>query len=311
MSDLYFSRRSSFNKKVLKTFLFIFITLILFCAGTLLLVGERGLISPSNILGETKKPDSNLAEVVNNSLIGTQGIYAIYIKNLSTGEFYATREHQQFEAGSLYKLWIMATAVKQIEGGNLSEDQELSEDVVTLNRKFGIDPDYAELTGGTVDLTVGSALNQMITISHNYAALLLTDRVKLSNVAKFLQGSGFKESVVGVEGDSPKTTASDIGQFLEKLYKGELGSPENTQKMLNFLKAQKLNDKLPKYLPKGTVIAHKTGEIDTLSHDGGIVFTEKGDYIIVVLSESNYPPGAEERIALISKSVFDYFTQAR
>ena len=124
-----------------------------------------------------------------------------------------------------------------------------------------------------------------------------------------METNGFKDSSVGGSGDSPKSTADDIALFFEKLYKGELANTQYTKEMLDLLKAQTLNDKLPKYLPKGTVVAHKTGEIDYLSHDGGIVYAPTGDYIIVVLSESSYPPGAEERIAQISKRVFDYFSK--
>lgn len=77
--------------------------------------------------------------------------------------------------------------------------------------------------------------------------------------------------------------------------------------MIDILKKQTLNEKLPKYLPQGTLIAHKTGEIDYLSHDGGIVFSKKGDYVIVVMTEADSPSGVEERIAQISKNVFNYF----
>ena len=77
--------------------------------------------------------------------------------------------------------------------------------------------------------------------------------------------------------------------------------------MIGLLKMQKLNEKLPKYLPNGTVVAHKTGEIDFLTHDAGIIYTKNGDYIIAIFSESDYPPGAKERIAQISKAVYNYF----
>lgn len=79
----------------------------------------------------------------------------------------------------------MATVYKQIKDGKLTEDQVLSKDVDTLNEKFNIDPDSAELTNGTITLTVGAALNQMITISHNYAVLLLTQKVKLSPTVSY------------------------------------------------------------------------------------------------------------------------------
>lgn len=245
-----------------------------------------------------------LQEVVASALEGSKGTYGIAIKNLKTQESYYLNEHKVFESASLYKLWIMAEAFEQIQNGKLSEDELLSEDVLVLNEEFNIDPNYAEMTNGEISLTVKNAINQMITISHNYSALLLTERIKISNVGNFLKKQGFTESKIG---GSPQTTPYDIALFFEKLYKGQLANKENTQKMIDVLKKQALNDKLPKYLPKGTLIAHKTGEIDFLSHDGGIVFTKKGDYIIVVMSESAFPSGAEERIAGISKKVYEYF----
>ena len=40
---------------------------------------------------------------------------------------------------------------------------------------------------------------------------------------------------------------------------------------------------------------------------GQINQKSNGEYIIVVLSKSAYPPGAEERIAEISRAVYEYF----
>ena len=77
--------------------------------------------------------------------------------------------------------------------------------------------------------------------------------------------------------------------------------------MLGFLKGQQLNDVLPKYLPENIVVAHKTGNIDAFDNDAGIVYGPKGDYIIVLLSESDNPAGAEDRMAQLSKAVYDYF----
>ena len=97
--------------------------------------------------------------------------------------------------------------------------------------------------------------------------------------------------------------------FFEKLYRGELADKETSAKLLDLLNRQKLNNKLPRHLPSGTVIAHKTGELGRVSHDAGIVYTDKGEYIIVVLTESSAPLGAEERIADISKNVYTYFNR--
>lgn len=255
------------------------------------------------VLG-SKPASGNLKEAVEKSLEGSKGTYAIAIKNLKTEESFYLNEHRSFEAGSLYKLWVLATTVQQLEKSNLNEEEQLNQSVRHLNAAFGIDPDSAELTDGVVTLTVTQALNQMITISHNYATYLLVEKIGNPLIRDFLRNTNLKESVLE---DPSRTTTYDLVQFFEKLYKGELSTPEGTRKMLDILKKQKLNDKLPRYLPEGTVVAHKTGEIDYLTHDVGIVFSDKGDYIIAVMSESAFPPGAEERIAELSKNVYDYF----
>lgn len=257
---------------------------------------------------EAANPD-NLKKAVENTLVGTKGNYGIVIKNLKTGESYFANEHKVFESGSLYKLWIMATVFSKIEERVLEDTEVLSRDIASLNRIFGIDSEVAELTEGSISLSIGNALNQMITISHNYAALLLTERIKLSRVAQFLKDKGFGESKVGIGGNVPVSTPADISLFFEKLYKGELAGQEYTDKMIDLLKNQKLNNKLPKNLPKEISIAHKTGELGWFSHDGGIVYTDKGDYIIVVMSESDKPAAAEDRIAQISEAVYQYFNR--
>lgn len=254
-----------------------------------------------------EKKDEQLKQTIEKSLEGTNGRYSVVIKNLKTGVSYYRNEKQVYDSGSLYKLWVMGEAFEQINQGIISEDEELSKSIESLNNSFQIDPELAEQSSGTITLTVSQALNQMITISHNYAALLLAEKLKLSQVAKYLKDKGFVESKVGTEGESPKTTAVEIAQFYEKLYKGELADPTSTQKMLDLLKNQKLKNKLPAKLPEGVQIAHKTGEIGWFTHDGGIVYSSNGDYIIVVLSESDSPKGAEERIAELSKAVYDFF----
>lgn len=251
-------------------------------------------------------PLITLESVIIKTLVGSEGDYSIVVKNVKTEETYSFNENKVYPTASLYKLWIMATAFSQIERGILKENESISEDIANLNRVFNLASGSAELENGTISFTVASALHQMITISHNYAALLLTQKVKLSEVKSFLVSHGFGESTIISEGP-PTTTASDIALFLEKLYKGQLGSKESTNKMLDLLKKQELNNKLPRGLPKGTIIAHKTGELDSYSHDGGIVYAKNGDYIIVVLSDTNFPPGAEERIGKISQAVYDYF----
>lgn len=258
---------------------------------------------------EIKPLKPSLRSIVEQSLVGSEGRYGIVIKNFKTGESYQLNEHQVFTAGSLYKLWVMGTAFQKIKDGDLKEDEDLSEKIEALNEEFNIAPEDVELQTGNISLTVIQALEQMITISHNYAALLLTKRIKLSSVKVFLKENGFAQSQLGIDADTdfPVTTPFDIALFYEKLYKKELVAPLQADKMIELLQNQKLNDGLSKYLPSEVKIAHKTGEIGWFKHDAGIVYSVNGDYLIVILSESDSPAGAQEKIALLSKAVYDYF----
>ena len=247
-----------------------------------------------------------LRTTLNNIISKEKGTYSVVIRNLVTNEVVKINERTKMEPGSLYKLWVMATVMEKLEKGELTEDQLLSDSVVNINSAFKIDPESAELTEGIVSFTVNTALEQMITISHNYAALILAKKIRLASVDAFLSRYNFQDSLIG---QPPQTTAEDISLFFDKLYKKELVTTERSIQMLDLLKRQKLNNKLPKYLPSGTIIAHKTGEIGTFSHDAGIVYSKNGPYSIVIFSDSGIPKEAEETIARLSQATYTYFEE--
>ncbi|MBI2334287.1 serine hydrolase [Candidatus Daviesbacteria bacterium] len=232
---------------------------------------------------------TGLKDEIADLLKDSEGKYGIYIKNLSTGEIFSRQEDEEFQAGSLYKLWVMKAAFEQIKEGKIKEDDLLVADVVFLNKKFDLDKEEAEFQSGMINFSIKSAIEQMITISHNYAALALLNRL-------------------GSSEDIPeKITAKEAASFLEKLYRGEIIDQEYSKQMMELLSRQTINDRIPKYLPPGTKVAHKTGDIGFFENDAGVIFSPKGDFVIVVLSETKDPAAAGEIIAKISEAVYDYF----
>lgn len=263
----------------------------------------EGLNASVKVIKDIVNP-SELPEVVKKSLEGTRGTYAVAIKNLKTQETYFFNENREFQTASLYKLWVMAIAYRQIEAGKLDPDKILVRDIADLNSEFNIATDEAELTEGTLELDVKRAINQMITVSNNYAGLALVNEVGVNNIKKFLKDEDLLHSH---DDDIPDTSAADIALFYEKLYLGQLAGKDSTAEMINILKSQQINDRLPKYLPENIDVAHKTGELDNFKHDAGIVFSPKGDYILVILSESDDSQAAAEREAQLSKAIYEYF----
>lgn len=268
------------------------------------------IISQENTSPITKPstPEVTLSSLVSSSLVNAPGRYGIYIKHLSTGETYSILPQDQFTAASLYKLWVMAAVYERIQSGSLARNTTLSQTIPYLNRAFSIPDSAAELTSGTITMSLEDALSQTITVSGNYSAMLLSDYLKSSQLADYLKRWGFTQSRIGTKDAYPLTSAYDMGLFLELLYKGRLANPAYTTEMIALLTKQQRNEKLPSQLPPGTVVAHKTGEIDSFSHDAGIVYTDKGDYIIVILSETASLSQANKLIGSISKAVYDYFT---
>ena len=72
---------------------------------------------------------------------------------------------------------------------------------------------------------------------------------------------------------------------------------------------QKVNDRIPKKLPAGVTVAHKTGLENGLCHDAGIVYTDKGDFLICVLTKHKNKSAREAKalIADISFAAYNYY----
>jgi len=326
-AGIYYYQKSKRRKR--RKFPIVFFIIFLVLAWVGYVIYDHFLSRPKEIAGVTasqllsnitptlkKQTESRLGDVVREALKGTNGSYGIIILNLRTGEYYFQNESRSYEAASLYKLWIMATAFEQIKNGRLREADILSQDLDVLRMKFNIATPSGEMNDeeekdeeNIISYTVKDALTQMITISDNNAALLLSEKVRLANVAYFLEKQGLISSRLGTNNAGPSTTPLEIALFLKRLYEGKIVDSSSSKKMLDLLRWQKLNNKIPKYLPENTFIAHKTGELDEFNHDVGIVFAPEGDYIIVVLTESDISSRylVEERIAILSKDIYEYF----
>ena len=255
-----------------------------------------------DIITGNKITTENIEEIVAKNLKGEKGTYSIVYKNLKNGDEYYKNETNEYESASLYKLFVMAKTYEELENGSISKNTILKDTVERLNARFDIASEEAEMTEGEFTMTIDTALDQMITISHNYAALLLTTKLKTSEIKDFIKANGFIHTNFTAP---PRTTPEDILLFYEKLYKKELVSQSASDEMLALLKKQELNDRIPKYLPKEVQVAHKTGELGGVKHDAGIVFTKEGDYILIFMTDTNAPQHAAEVQAKISGEIFE------
>lgn len=246
--------------------------------------------------------DAALDQVVRRSLRGVEDHVAVLVKNLADDHGVVLDGDRKFYAASLYKTWSLIEAFNQGEAGLLDFDERY---VVTdyYEAEFGLNPGELETCQ---EIAFHDALGRMMRVSDNVAANLVLDRVGVGNVNASLRGLGLDDSGFVADGSMP-TTADDMALLLEALYRGRVVSRQASDGMLLHLVSELINDRLPALLPKGTTIAHKTGNWENATHDAGIVFSPDADYVIVVLTDYGFVADGAEVIARLSKVVYDYY----
>jgi beta-lactamase class A len=251
--------------------------------------------------------DAYLKRIIDARLKDQAGDFAIVIESLDGDQLdrYYLNEDKSMPSASLYKLVLMAAALKQEEGGQLKGDQVLSAPVTHLNEVLG-GPEFGfEDATGDISYTVDECLARIARLSDNYAAILLAEKMGWETVQAEADDMGMKHTSIQ---DPISTTASDISLFFEKLYKKQIVSIQTSDKLIALLETSQINDRIPAKLPQGLKIAHKTGELSGVRNDAGIVFLDGNPYIIVLMSQNlQYEDDGVELLANISKDVYDYF----
>jgi beta-lactamase class A len=94
---------------------------------------------------------------------------------------------------------------------------------------------------------------------------------------------------------STHTTANDLATVLEQIYDGSLLSEVDNDRLLDDMKQQVFRDGIPAGIPEAEV-ADKVGFLDGLLHDAGIVYSPKGDFVLVIMTDG-YSWGAIADVA--------------
>ena len=224
----------------------------------------------------------------------------LWIGDAKTNEpLYTHDADEPIITASLYKLGLLAEAERRVEAGELRYS-----DIITIEAE-DITEDGSFEVAGTA-LTLDEALEVMITISDNGAALALWHMLGAENVNATLRAAGIKDFHVFVNWgvDDNVATPAAIGTLLTLLAKRQLISPSASDRMIARLSRQQINDRLPAALPEGVVVAHKTGNLPGLTHDAGIIFTPSGPRVVVAMTWDAFDADAYAFIANVASTVY-------
>jgi beta-lactamase class A len=234
---------------------------------------------------------------------------------LKTGQDFAVGAETKVRTASTIKLPILCALASLVEQGKVRWDDRIvlkPDDKVTGSGVLG------SMADGT-DLTVRNLAILMIIVSDNTATNLILDRISADAVNDYLDSIGIHDTRSNrkVRGDGSQlkdpsgwskaglleknkkyglgvSTPRDMVRILEMLAEGKIVSPEASADILDILKMQQVRGGLARHAPEGLEVASKSGSLDALRSDVGIVYDKEGPIAMAItvddMPEIDYSP---------------------
>lgn len=255
---------------------------------------------------------SRLQKIVAKNLEGKKGSFAVVIEDLTEDDKYSLNGSEPFPAASLYKLYLLARVLKDVEEGKLKLEDKITSSKSYLTSQLGsVDFGYEEAPE-TITYTIDEALTRVGRISDNFASIMLTNKVGVER----LRETPYELEATNTDIKSPtSTTASDIAVFFKKVHDQKIYSPAVSENIVKYLLLNQLSNRIPAGVlaarseSEGVKIVHKTGELARVRHDAGIVYLEGRPYLIVMMSKDLRDENEGiETLANISRDIYQYFS---
>jgi len=294
-----------------------------FLAITLIFLGAALFITYRNYTGSPEfkrikareKAWLGLKKDLQDKVAHFEGTVGLVIKDLDTGREIDFNKDTLIPSASLVKIPIMLSCFYAARDGKIHLN-----DPVRLKRADRVSGSkiLENKPVGSV-FTVEELFHPMITQSDNTAANLLIGFMGFDTLNAYFRKMGLRDTNLARKmmdfkerrnGEENYTTAQDMADLLEELYRKKFLSDEISGKCLDLLGQQKVNDRIPKKLPNdGMFIAHKTGLERHICHDVGIVFTDNGDFLICVLVKhgNRSAAPAKKLISDIALLTYNYY----
>ena len=243
---------------------------------------------------EPAGPD--LEDILKKSIVEYDGDWSVYVKNLTTGEE-AVVNDRPMKSASVMKLFIMGAVYKAFESGELERTDEvmsLMNDMIS----YSDNPDSNRLLYYLGDSSYARGIEKVNEFIEEYGFSSMT-----------VEYNGFNDPETNTRSDVyNQVTAKDCGRLLETIYRRELVNRKVSNEIEQMMLNQDTRYKIPAGLPEGVSCGNKSGEMDATENDAAIIYGNRYDYILVVLSSDwNNKDEAISRISSVSSQVYEYF----
>lgn len=247
------------------------------------------------------------------------GVMGIAILDLTTGEKFLLHPDEVFPQASSIKITVLAELYRQVQEGKLKLT-----DLYTVQQSDLVPDSYimGGLTPGVTKITLRDLATMMIAVSDNSAANVLIERMGMDNVNALMDSLGLNHTRLrrkmmdlkaAEEGRENVSTPREMMLLLEALYKGKVLNPTMTDDLFKVLSNVKDNQ-IPRELPDGVRVASKSGELEGVRTDSGIVFAQNRSFVICVMTtyvrRERDGEEAIRKVALAAYRMFDRLGRA-
>lgn len=270
--------------------------------------------------------DEALRAAIESRIAEHHGSVGLALVDIKGEKILSIRGEERFPSASVVKVPLMVEVFARAAEGRLGLFDPLT--VLGSDRTAGAG--VLQYLSTPKEITVWDAVFLMITLSDNTATNLLLEKIRPRAVNARMRSIGLEntEIFVHVGGEADEsvypdsvrrygfgaTTPMDMAALFTRLYRGEVISDEASRQMLGILGRQLLRDGIPRGLPTGTAVFHKTGATDRIRNDCGIVDKPEAPFVICVMTTENADARwtqdneAERLIADLARIVYDGLT---
>lgn len=222
--------------------------------------------------------------------------FGLYYYDLNSGKTIEINSNKEFAAASTVKVPMNMVLLDMVNQGKISLNETM---------RYNKSTDYEGGTGilQSKDLSKPIALKTLSEYSIIYSDNIATHMIMRKINKNYMRDSFDKMLGHKTTRTGNVTTAKDSGTFLKLLYNNPNKNPYYSE-LINYMKRTSFHDRIDKYIPQN-ITAHKIGNYGAYVNDIAIVYTNR-PYVLVVLT--NELPESSEKIAHISKMVYDYQT---
>jgi len=236
------------------------------------------------------------------------GQTGFYYKRLDGSEIVAFNEDRIFYAASLIKIPILIEAFNRVRLGEMDFDKKYevknSDKAPSCGALSymhdGLEVTFRDLCVLMIIHSDNTAANMLINIlgMERINQTLIDREIYMTRLNRLLFDQDASEQ--GLENTA---VLEDMAKLFEEMHNGRLISRKISIEMLNIFKMQRLNSKIPRLLPRGLSIAHKTGEDEGITHDIGIVYARK-PFLIGFMSNNTDLVAMDNAISEISRFAY-------